>query len=190
MHEIPSPIRYPPPENLLPHHFCHRHRRNSIRPAAPHIITMQIRLACGKARVKSPTLFTSYPASPTLVFISLPRNAGSLFHLPTPTSCPLSTRDSTSHQLPSHICKTCHYYNNITPMNLPLNMRSAIVDCIANYLPGGVIRTGLSRDRDFKRNARYVLLRIRTFHLLSSFYPLFYYLRVTVISFFFFLLVA
>lgn len=75
-------------------------------------------------------------------------------------------------------------------MNLPLNMRSAIVDCIANYLPGGVIRTGLAHDRDFKRNARYVSLRIRTFHLLSSFYPLFYYLRVTVISFFFFLLVA
>lgn len=32
-------------------------------------------------------------------------------------------------------------------MNLPLNMRSTIVDCIANYLPGGVIRTGLDRSR-------------------------------------------
>lgn len=66
---------------------------------------------------------------------------------PRPSSHTVSTPVPTSHQLPSHICKTCHYYNNITPMNLPLNMRSTIVDCIANYLPGGVIRTGLDRSR-------------------------------------------
>lgn len=136
-----SPTRKPSPPPLLPPLPAELHP--SCRAAYHyHANTLGVR----QSPCKIAHLFTSYPASPTLVFISLPRNVGSLFHLPTPTPCPLSTRDSTSHQLPSHICKTCHYYNNITPMNLPLNMRSAIVDCIANYLPGGVIRTGFARS--------------------------------------------
>ena len=71
-------------------------------------------------------------------------------------------------------------------MNLPLNMRSAIVDCIANYLPGGVIRTGLGPDRDFQRNeethtARLLPLsvtRLRAFFFLSASFSavLLYYL--------------
>lgn len=32
-------------------------------------------------------------------------------------------------------------------MNLPLNMRYAIVDCIANYAAGGVMRTELRQSR-------------------------------------------
>lgn len=107
---------------------------------------MQIRLACGKARVKSLNPFSSRFASS--IPLSVPRPSYGVTLSPTrPSSHAASTPVPTSHQLPSHICKTCHYYNNITPMNLPLNMRSAIVDCIANYLPGGVIRTGLDRSR-------------------------------------------
>lgn len=119
-----------------------------IDPAASHIITMQIRLACGKARVKSP------PAPSTLHFA--PRHCDSplrsipllLLLLPRDVHSP----PSPSAPLPSHICKTRHYYNNITPMNLPLNMRYASVDCIANYVPGGTIRTshGLRPHSDFK----------------------------------------
>lgn len=141
-----TPVLSPPPFTLLPYHF-NIATASFIGPAAPHIITMQIRLACGKARVKSsstlPTcalLSASFPLP--LSCIRLPFLVHHLpASLPPPSPGPLAP---TSHQLASHICKTCHYYNNITPMNLPLNMRSTSVDCIANYLPGGGIRTRIS----------------------------------------------
>lgn len=101
----------------------------------------------GKARVKSLSL-SLVPSAARHRRLSLPdftplfpyassSSSSRLFH---PTDRPLVT----SLQPTGHICKTCHYYNNITPMNLPLNAR---MHGLANYTPGGATRTDAGIER-------------------------------------------
>lgn len=99
-----------------------------------------------------------------------------LRHLGPLSSYPVRTLPNrplvTSRRPTGHICKTCHYYNNITPMNLPLNAR---MHGLANYTPGGAIRTDavIAARRYAMRRRKcncFARLSARVFFLFPSFF--------------------